>query len=191
VRTAVLAVTLTLAVLAGACGDDSDTAVGDDGPGDTTRPDPTTTPDDTPPPDDSTPPDDTIVPNTEPPVDPGDILGAGPYPIADLTITVVLSPEAAGANYRVACLGDTATLTGDPAPASADTMCRALGEDAVRERIVLGDREGACTLQYGGPETATITGTFDGTGIDTAFHRADGCGISDWELLNRVLPLPG
>ncbi|MFF9346491.1 SSI family serine proteinase inhibitor [Streptomyces sp. NPDC014734] len=45
-----------------------------------------------------------------------------------------------------------------------------------------------CTLQYGGPATARITGTWQGRHVDAAFNRADGCEISRWNTLRPVLP---
>jgi hypothetical protein len=45
------------------------------------------------------------------------------------------------------------------------------------------DDERACTLQYGGPEKAHVTGTVDGKSVDVKFDRADGCGIADYEAL--------
>ncbi|MFF4080591.1 SSI family serine proteinase inhibitor [Streptomyces sp. NPDC087218] len=45
-----------------------------------------------------------------------------------------------------------------------------------------------CTMQYGGPATAHVTGTWDGRHIDTVFTRADGCEISRWNNLRPVLP---
>lgn len=39
----------------------------------------------------------------------------------------------------------------------------------------------ACTQQYGGPETATVTGTFRGEPVDAKFARRNGCEISRWE----------
>jgi hypothetical protein len=45
------------------------------------------------------------------------------------------------------------------------------------------DDERACTLQYGGPEQAHVTGTVDGKPVDVTFDRADGCGIADYEAL--------
>jgi len=39
----------------------------------------------------------------------------------------------------------------------------------------------ACTLQYGGPRTASVTGTLRGEEIDAEFSREDGCAINRWE----------
>ncbi|MFB7913773.1 SSI family serine proteinase inhibitor [Streptomyces sp. NPDC056061] len=45
-----------------------------------------------------------------------------------------------------------------------------------------------CTLQYGGPATARVTGTWQGRHVDAAFSRADGCELSRWNTLRPVLP---
>ena len=46
----------------------------------------------------------------------------------------------------------------------------------------------ACTEQYGGPETATITGRWTAADVDVELSRTDGCRISQWESLGPVLP---
>lgn len=45
----------------------------------------------------------------------------------------------------------------------------------------------ACTQQFGGPETATVTGTFDGREVDAEYNRADGCQIARWEKAAPLL----
>jgi hypothetical protein len=39
----------------------------------------------------------------------------------------------------------------------------------------------ACTQQFGGPETATVKGTFKGEQVDARFGRQNGCEIARWE----------
>jgi len=177
----VLTLTLAIGLLAASCGDDAATDTVSDDP-----PDTTTTIDDAPIND---------APVDDPVADPGSdgpILGAGPYPIADLTITVTLTEGGATTISRLACLGDTATVTGDPGPASADMMCLALNDPSINDRVVNGAPvDIACTEQYGGPEVAAISGTLDGAEIDTSFDRTNGCGIGDWELMRSFLPTPG
>jgi hypothetical protein len=57
------------------------------------------------------------------------------------------------------------------------------------------DPERACTLQYGGPEKAHVTGTVGGRPVDVTIDRADGCGIAAYESLftafGRKPPLSG
>ncbi|WP_231905642.1 SSI family serine proteinase inhibitor [Streptomyces davaonensis] len=45
-----------------------------------------------------------------------------------------------------------------------------------------------CTMQYGGPATAYVTGTWAGRPVDARFDRGDGCEIARWDRLVPVLP---
>ncbi|WP_437023133.1 SSI family serine proteinase inhibitor [Streptomyces sp. enrichment culture] len=45
-----------------------------------------------------------------------------------------------------------------------------------------------CTMQYGGPATARITGTWAGRPVDAAYDRRDGCRIARWDRLVPLLP---
>ncbi|MDT0570499.1 SSI family serine proteinase inhibitor [Streptomyces sp. DSM 3412] len=45
-----------------------------------------------------------------------------------------------------------------------------------------------CTMQYGGPATAQVTGTWAGRRVDARFDRGDGCEIARWDALVPVLP---
>lgn len=47
-----------------------------------------------------------------------------------------------------------------------------------------------CTEQYGGPQTARITGLWRGEPVDLRLARTDGCEISQWESLRPLLPGP-
>lgn len=140
-------------------------------------------------------PNDTTDEPSEPDDEPDDQLsdqpiGAGPYPIADIAFDVNQG-NGATSTYRLACLGDTATFTGDTALV-ADHACLALAELEVRDRLLTDDHLGRrCTQQYGGPEVARITGTLDDEPIDATIDRTNGCGIADWGiLLAALLPPP-
>ena len=72
-------------------------------------------------------------------------LGGGPYPIGTIEVVVTDSnTDVQTASYSLTCLGDSATLTGDWAPAiqdgvlgsADDLMCRALGDPGVQSRMV-------------------------------------------------------
>ncbi|MCF3961976.1 SSI family serine proteinase inhibitor [Streptomyces fuscigenes] len=45
-----------------------------------------------------------------------------------------------------------------------------------------------CTQIYGGPETAHVTGFWNGRAVDATFDRANGCEIARWRRLVPVLP---
>jgi hypothetical protein len=66
---------------------------------------------------------------------------------------------------------------------------------ALREALQEKDPERACTLQYGGPEKAHVTGTLEGRSVDVTLDRADGCGIAAYQALfdafGRQPPLAG
>jgi hypothetical protein len=114
-------------------------------------------------------------------------IGGGPYPVADLEV-VVEHPDRETISYRITCLGDTATITGD-VDLDEQAACEALAREEVQRRLIEGPTHEICTEQYGGPDTATITGTIDESPVDTVVDRTNGCGIADWDdLLADVLP---
>lgn len=45
-----------------------------------------------------------------------------------------------------------------------------------------------CTMQYGGPATARVTGTWAGRPVDARFDRGNGCEIGRWDRLVPLLP---
>ncbi|MBQ0827835.1 SSI family serine proteinase inhibitor [Streptomyces tagetis] len=45
-----------------------------------------------------------------------------------------------------------------------------------------------CTLQYGGPATAHVTGVWDGRAVDATYDRSNGCEISRWDRMVPLLP---
>ena len=82
-----------------------------------------------------------------------------------------------------------ATATAGGTHPDPEAACRALQSNgAVALPPVPVDK--ACTQIYGGPETATITGTWQGQRIMSTFARNDGCQISRWKLMEGLLP-PG
>lgn len=119
---------------------------------------------------------------------PGDSLGAGPYPVATLDITIT-HPDASDLSYTISCLSDSASLLGD-APISAEQACTALADTNVRTRLIDGaPADQVCTEIYGGPDLATIVGTHNGDTVNTTVDRSNGCGIDDWDqLLVDILP---
>ncbi|MCW2831001.1 MAG: hypothetical protein JWP31_1693 [Aeromicrobium sp.] len=44
----------------------------------------------------------------------------------------------------------------------------------------------ACTEIFGGPQVATVTGTFEGKAVDAQFSRANGCEIDRWDRLGTT-----
>ncbi|MEU4168066.1 SSI family serine proteinase inhibitor [Streptomyces sp. NPDC026665] len=52
-------------------------------------------------------------------------------------------------------------------------------------------RDSMCTMVYGGPATAHVTGTWAGRPVDARYDRSNGCEISRWNALVPVLPGTG
>ncbi|MFJ4920628.1 SSI family serine proteinase inhibitor [Streptomyces sp. NPDC088725] len=112
-----------------------------------------------------------------------------------LTITV-LDADASGATqtYKLTC----APVGGSHprAQAACDRLAQLAGEFGVGAGKSAGARdpfapvpvETMCTLQYGGPATARITGVWQGRGVSADFSRKNGCEISRWRNLEPVLP---
>lgn len=87
-------------------------------------------------------------------------------------------------------LQTTWTLTCDPAggthpdPAAACAALTAQGATALPPVA----KDTMCTQVYGGPETASITGTWRGSPVRSTFSRTNGCEIARWNLLKGLLP---
>ncbi|MFE5485370.1 SSI family serine proteinase inhibitor [Streptomyces sp. NPDC056527] len=113
---------------------------------------------------------------------------AAPAPEDRLTLTVAdsgdpatdgtfeLDCHPAGGSHpapRAACdkLDELTEWGADPfAPVAPDTMC---------------------TMQYGGPATAHVTGTWAGRPVNAEFKRTDGCETARWSRFEPVLPHAG
>ena len=100
-----------------------------------------------------------------------------------LTIVLKEGPTTAPQTWTLTCdpLGGT-----HPDPAGA---CAALA--AVDDPFKPLDKSMACTQIYGGPQTATVTGTYKGTPVNASFARTNGCEISQWDTLAKALGSPG
>ncbi|WP_369204086.1 SSI family serine proteinase inhibitor [Streptomyces sp. PU-14G] len=48
--------------------------------------------------------------------------------------------------------------------------------------------DATCTLIYGGPATARVTGTWHGRDVNARFKRANGCEVDRWNSLVPALP---
>lgn len=72
-----------------------------------------------------------------------------------------------------------------PEPMEMQLVCEGRCDiEQVRSAIAgAQDDERACTLQYGGPERARVTGTVEGREVDVTIDRADGCGIAAYDAL--------
>ncbi|HVF18676.1 MAG TPA: SSI family serine proteinase inhibitor [Mycobacteriales bacterium] len=96
------------------------------------------------------------------------------------TISVAADDKSPATTWRLTC----EPAGGDhPDPTAA---CDALEKAADPFGPVEPDT--ACTEIYGGPETATITGTRNGAPVEAKYSRINGCEISRWDAIAAVIP---
>ena len=101
-------------------------------------------------------------------------------PRTSLVVEVVADRGAAPARWTLTC----EPAGGDhPQP---DAACSILDGQAVAPLPA----DSVCTEVYGGPETATVRGTFRGQRVDLALSRTDGCRIAQWDRLGPLLSAP-
>jgi hypothetical protein len=125
--------------------------------------------------------------------------GASPSP-ADPTVTSTPSSSASDAGQLdltiVADLGSgrqTWRLTCAPPGGThpdPETACRVLAENGKRALPAV-PKDRMCTQVYGGPEKATVSGTWNGETIMSTLSRVNGCEIGRWKALEGFLPRAG
>ncbi|MYS91586.1 MULTISPECIES: SSI family serine proteinase inhibitor [Streptomyces] len=112
-------------------------------------------------------------------------LAGGQGPDRDhLTVTVRNAGGDLDGTYELYCEPDGGS---HPDPRGA---CAALKRDTRWGRDVFAPAPagGFCTMQYGGPATAHVTGTWSGRPVDARYDRRDGCAIARWDRLVPLLP---
>ncbi|MHA7280813.1 SSI family serine proteinase inhibitor [Arthrobacter sp. MDT2-2] len=106
-----------------------------------------------------------------------------------LTISLQQDASAEPVQYVLEC------VNGAPGPAStlpgAEAACAALARLGAEFFTARPNKDIICTQQYGGPQTASITGMLDGTSILASFALTDGCEISRWNRVRDILGAPG
>ena len=81
----------------------------------------------------------------------------------------------------------------DSRPAEGSTVidpegaCAALAKHGDKVFFELPDPNRLCTQQYGGPQQAHVTGTFNGREVNKHFSLTDGCKISEWNAMAALL----
>jgi hypothetical protein len=113
---------------------------------------------------------------SEPPAS-SDPTGAGG--VTELTVAVQAGLGSGEQEY---------TLTCDPPGGDhpdPDAACRALA--AMDDPFAPVPKDQACTDIYGGPQTATVAGTYRGAEVRARFERTDGCQIARWDAYVDLL----
>lgn len=138
------------------------------------------------------------APSADPTASPTDDATTGPAPSASLPggagipadgdADLVLRVTDAGGTvteHTLSCEPDGAAAGDHPDPAAACADLYAALETGDPFQPVPPDV--MCTEQYGGPETAEVTGTVGDAEVSASFSLTDGCEISRWEAMGAVL----
>jgi len=107
--------------------------------------------------------------------------GASKPGSSSLTITVAASRHANPRRWTLTCgpEGDHGT---HPQPALACAALARVKEPFAPVRIGV-----MCSMIYGGPQIASITGTWDGTRVAATYSRVNGCQVQRWDKIGKVL----
>ncbi len=106
--------------------------------------------------------------------------GAG---TTDLRILVSRQPGAGRHTYTLRCGPPGGT---HPRPAAACRLLRRLPHPFAPLPA-----NAMCAEIYGGPQTATVTGTWRGEPVHAQFRRTNGCEIARWDRHAALLVEPG
>jgi hypothetical protein len=108
---------------------------------------------------------------------------------AELSIVVKLSPTAAPESYTLVCTGGVpAAESHHPTAAAA---CAALKKNPALLTRTPRPSDQVCEQRYGGPQTAIVTGSVDGVGIESSYKLTDGCEIAAWAAVADILGSSG
>jgi hypothetical protein len=125
----------------------------------------------------------TTMPETPSSSAPREASSAMPVGPEDTDLTIVVR-DGKTSTWRLTCDPPGGT---HPDPQAACRVLEANGAAALPPV----PKDKVCTQIYGGPETATITGTWQGERVMSRFARNDGCQISRWKLMEGLLPRGG
>ncbi|MCX5049398.1 MULTISPECIES: SSI family serine proteinase inhibitor [unclassified Streptomyces] len=118
-------------------------------------------------------------------------LTLAPPPVQDedrggdrLTVTVQHAGDGTDGTYVLSC------HPGGGTHPDVSAACDALDHRTVwgRDTFAPVADDSVCTMQYGGPATAHVTGTWAGRPVDASYDRSDGCEIGRWDRLVPLLP---
>lgn len=104
---------------------------------------------------------------------------SGDVPKTSLTITLV-SDE--GVDPKVTTLTCDPAGGDNPQPAQACAALKKAGAKVFKPV----PKSQVCSMLYGGPQTATVKGTYDGSKVDATFKRTNGCEVDRWEKLGTT-----
>lgn len=109
--------------------------------------------------------------------------------MAELSIIVKPSATAAPENYTLVCTGGVPSA--DSHHPTAAAACAALKKNPALLTRTPRPSDQVCDQRYGGPQTATVTGTVDGVHVESSYKLTDGCEIAAWAAVADILGSSG
>jgi hypothetical protein len=116
----------------------------------------------------------------------GDALVPTGGPIGDLVVEQDAGDGSAPQRWTLVC-GEAPGTSGGDHP-DAEAACAHLRALEAPFAPLADDL--ICTQQYGGPQTATVTGRWREETVELQLSRVDGCRIAQWDSLGPLLPGP-
>jgi Subtilisin inhibitor-like len=104
---------------------------------------------------------------------------------AELAIMVKPSDSEPAVNYTLKCRNGAPT--NESHHPTAAKACEVLKKNPGVLTPQPRGKDVVCTQQYGGPQTATVTGVVDGVPVNISFALRDGCEISQWNAAESIL----
>lgn len=100
-----------------------------------------------------------------------------------LTVTFKADQDAKALTWRLQC-----DPPGGDHPRTAEA-CAVLDAAASegKDPFAATPKDHMCTFVYGGPQTATVEGTWNLAKVNASFERSNGCEISRWNAIAPVL----
>jgi hypothetical protein len=104
-----------------------------------------------------------------------------------LTVTYKADQDAKAVTWHLQC-----GPAGGDHPRAADA-CAVLDKAAAegRDPFAPTPKDQMCTFIYGGPQTATVKGTWNLTKVSASFSRTNGCEVARWDALAPLLEPTG
>lgn len=108
--------------------------------------------------------------------------GGGTSQVADeLLVTVDRGDGSPSEEWTLSCLGVV-----EGSHPQAEAACAHLA--GLDDPFAPLPDDVVCTEQYGGPQTAHVTGRWNGEPVDLELARSNGCLIAQWDGLGPLLP---
>lgn len=122
-------------------------------------------------------------PDALPASSPSDDAAGGGTQRADNDLAVEYDPGdgSAPVSWTLTCVGFV-----DGSHPQAEQACARL--KSLDEPFAPLPADQICTQQYGGPQTARVTGLWGGDPVDLTLSRVDGCRIAQWDRLVPLVP---